>query len=278
MILLVTICKVIFLRSRCLLNLKISCIQFDIAFGNPELNFKHMREKIEEAVLDSPDIIVLPELWTTGYDLTRLDEIADHDGQTTLSFLSELAKDKNVHIVGGSIAKRTHQGVYNTMFIVNNQGDLVNEYSKLHLFKLMDEHHYLQAGNDEGLFKLQDITCAGFICYDIRFPEWIRKHTSKGAEVVFVVAEWPFPRLAHWRSLLISRAIENQCYVVACNRAGKDPKNEFVGHSMIIDPWGEIIVEATEDETILTGEINTEKVHAVRKQIPIFSDRRPEHY
>jgi omega-amidase len=277
-ILLVTTCKVIFKRGRCNLNLKISCIQFDITFGNPELNFKRMREKIEVAALEQPDIMVLPELWTTGYDLTRLDEIADREGKETLSFLTQMAKEKNVHIVGGSIAKRTNEGVYNTMYIITKEGSLVTEYSKLHLFKLMDEHHYLQAGSGEGMFKLNDINCAGFICYDIRFPEWIRKHTSGGAEIIFVVAEWPSPRLSHWRSLLISRAIENQCYVVACNRAGKDPKNEFAGHSMIIDPWGEIIAEATDAETILSGEISTDKVQSVRKQIPIFLDRRPEFY
>ncbi|MBM7659652.1 putative amidohydrolase [Bacillus mesophilus] len=260
------------------MNLKVSCIQFDITFGNPEQNFKRMREKIEKAALEQPDIIVLPELWTTGYDLTRLDEIADHEGKETLSFLSQIAKENNVHIVGGSIAKSTDEGVYNTMYIISKDGSLVTEYSKLHLFKLMDEHHYLQAGSSEGLFKLDDINCAGFICYDIRFPEWIRKHTSSGAEVLFVVAEWPAPRLNHWRSLLISRAIENQCYVVACNRAGNDPKNEFAGHSMIIDPWGEIIAEATEVESILSGEISTDKVQSVRKQIPIFLDRRPEFY
>ncbi|WP_246943928.1 carbon-nitrogen family hydrolase [Bacillus pinisoli] len=260
------------------MNLKVSCIQFDIAFGNPEENFKHMREKIEKAVLDKPDVIVLPELWTTGYDLTRLDEIADHEGQDTLLFLTQLAKEHRVNIVGGSIAKRTDDGVYNTMYMIDRNGELLNEYSKLHLFKLMDEHHYLQAGQHDGMFSLNGVSCAGFICYDIRFPEWIRKHTAKGAEVVFVVAEWPHPRLTHWRSLLISRAIENQCYVVACNRAGKDPKNEFVGHSMIIDPWGEVLAEATEEESILTGELQIEKVKNVRKQIPIFSDRRPEFY
>lgn len=116
------------------------------------------------------------------------------------------------------------------------------------------------------------------ICYDIRFPEWIRAHTTKGAEAIFVVAEWPEPRLAHWRSLLIARAIENQCYVIACNRVGNDANNIFAGHSMIIDPWGEIIAEAGEKEEILTASINLDKVTEVRKTIPIFADRKPEYY
>lgn len=183
-----------------------------------------------------------------------------------------------MNIIGGSIAIQTTDGVTNTMMVINRKGELVGEYSKLHLFQLMDEHQYFQAGQSLGLFDLEGIPCAGSICYDIRFPEWIRAHTARGAQVVFVVAEWPLPRLYHWRSLLISRAIENQCYIVACNRAGIDPKNVFAGHSMIIDPWGEIVGEAGEEETVLEARIDLEKVQEVRKQIPIFMDRRPEFY
>ncbi|MBM6618104.1 carbon-nitrogen family hydrolase [Bacillus suaedaesalsae] len=258
--------------------MKVSCIQFDIKFGSPKENYHIVKQKISEAMLDNPDIIVLPELWTTGYDLTRLTEIADSNGDETMKFLSEIAKEHNVYIVGGSIAKKTQSGVYNTMFAYSNKGELLGEYSKLHLFKLMDEHLYLESGETEGTFTIANIHCAGVICYDIRFPEWIRKHTTKGSEVLFVVAEWPLPRLSHWRSLLISRAIENQCYVVACNRSGQDPENVFAGHSMIIDPWGEVLVEAGEGESIIQAELDIEKVRTVRKHIPIFDDRRPDLY
>jgi predicted amidohydrolase len=101
---------------------------------------------------------------------------------------------------------------------------------------------------------------------------------AEGAEVLFISAEWPLPRLSHWRALLISRAIENQCYVVACNRSGSDPANTFGGHSMIIDPWGGIVCEASGEEEILSGEIDLARVEEVRRQIPVFSDRRPELY
>ena len=116
------------------------------------------------------------------------------------------------------------------------------------------------------------------ICYDIRFPEWVRTHTAEGAEALFVVAEWPLARLAHWRALLIARAIENQCYVIACNRSGSDPDNVFAGHSMIIDPWGEVLAEGSETEEILHAEIDLDKVKEVRSMIPIFTDRKPDFY
>jgi len=250
----------------------------DIAFGNPSENYQNAERLIEEAMKENPDIIVFPELWTTGYDLTRLDTIADKDAVNTIDFFKKAAKKYQVHFVGGSVANHSEQGVKNTLLIINNKGQLVHSYSKLHLFKLMDEHLYLEAGEEKGLFELDNRLFSGVICYDIRFPEWIRAHTSKGAEALFVVAEWPAPRLSHWRSLLIARAIENQCFVIACNRSGHDPNNEFAGHSMIIDPWGDVIAEAGATEELLSAIIELNLVKDIRKQIPIFEDRRPELY
>ncbi|WP_438495409.1 carbon-nitrogen family hydrolase [Paenibacillus sp. IHBB 3054] len=258
--------------------MKISLIQLDIAFGKPEANYVAAEHKIRQAAATCPDCLILPELWTTGYDLTRLDEIADPEGQITKDFISGLAREYGINIVAGSVANKQAAGITNSMFVFGRNGELAGEYSKLHLFRLMDEHLYLQPGEAKGLFSLDGALCAGLICYDIRFPEWVRAHTALGAEVLFISAEWPLPRLSHWRALLISRAIENQCYVVACNRAGADPANIFAGHSMIIDPWGDIICEAGKSEEILSGVIDLQKVREVRQQIPIFSDRRPELY
>lgn len=259
--------------------MRISLIQLNIAFGDPEANYAAAGRRIREAAAGQPDCILLPELWTTGYDLTRLNEIADEEGMKTRTFISALAKEYGINIIAGSVAAKSgDNGVTNTLFVFDRQGLPAGEYSKLHLFRLMDEHLYLKPGGSKGLFKVDGASCAGVICYDIRFPEWIRAHTAQGAEVLFVTAEWPKPRLAHWRSLLISRAIENQCYVAACNRCGEDPANIFAGHSMIIDPWGEIVCEAGEGEEIVTGTLDLHRVRQVREQIPIFSDRRPELY
>lgn len=250
----------------------------DIAFGSPDVNFQVARAKMNEAIGNDCDIIVLPELWTTGYDLTNLSTIADKDALKTISFLQEVAIKNQIHVIGGSVANKTANGIYNTLIVVDKTGKVVHTYDKLHLFQLMDEHLYLDSGKSEGIFTLDGNSFASMICYDIRFPEWIRTHTTKGAEAIFVVAEWPKPRLDHWRSLLIARAIENQCYIIACNRVGKDPNNVFAGHSMIIDPWGDIVAEAGESEEILTASVDLGKVKEVRKMIPIFADRKPEFY
>ncbi|CEG26603.1 carbon-nitrogen family hydrolase [Bacillus sp. B-jedd] len=260
------------------MRMKIAIAQMDIAYGKPGENYLKAEKLIKEAAESNPDCIVLPELWTTGFDLDRLDEIADDQAEQSIAFLEEKAAENKVNLIGGSVANRTGSGVENTLLVVSKDGSLVHKYSKLHLFQLMDEHHYITPGTGTANFGLEGRQFAGFVCYDIRFPEWQRKHAANGAEAIFVVAEWPLARLAHWRALLIARAIENQCYVIACNCVGSNPNNVFAGHSMIIDPWGEVIAEAGEGEEILTGEIDFEKVKEVRGIMPVFDDRRPEQY
>nr|WP_276562656.1 carbon-nitrogen family hydrolase [Bacillus sonorensis] len=255
----------------------ISCLQFDISYGNPSENFKKASRLVESESRHA-DILILPELWTTGYDLKNLDAIGDDEGEQTKEWLRQTAKANNVHIVGGSVAVKRKSCVYNTMYIADKNGRLVKEYSKAHLFQLMDEHLYLAPGSGGGCFELEGVKAAGFICYDIRFPEWIRKHTSKGAGIVFVSAEWPHPRLDHWRTLLTARAIENQCFVAACNCSGHNPENEFAGHSMIIDPLGHILAEAGHGETVIRAEIDLDDIKKARGHIPVFEDIRKDLY
>jgi omega-amidase len=257
---------------------KIACLQMDIAFGNAAQNYVAASNLIEKASSGTPDIIVLPELWTTGYDLENLKDTADEEAREASAFLKETAIKHKVHFVGGSVANKTESGIENTMLVFDKNGEQAGKYSKLHLFKLMDEHLYLAAGMEKGLFSLDSHKFAGLICYDIRFPEWVRAHALQEVEAMFVVAEWPIQRLEHWRALLIARAIENQCYVIACNRSGSDPNNTFAGHSMVIGPWGDVIAEAGEGQEILVAEIDLDQVKDARSRIPIFADRRPELY
>jgi omega-amidase len=261
-----------------MMKFKIACLQMDIAFGNPSENYKKASELIEQANAQKPDIIVLPELWTTGYDLDNLKTTAEEGAQAAKAFFKDVAMEYSSHFIGGSVANKTEAGIENTLLAFDKNGEQAGTYSKLHLFKLMDEHLYLAAGKEKGLFSLDGHKFAGLICYDIRFPEWVRAHALHDVEAMFVVAEWPIQRLEHWRTLLIARAIENQCFVVACNRAGSDPNNTFAGHSMVINPWGEVIAEGGEGEEILMAEVDLDEVKEARNRIPIFTDRRPELY
>jgi omega-amidase len=136
----------------------------------------------------------------------------------------------------------------------------------------------LQAGDTLAAGEVAGVESGLAICYDLRFPEQFRAYALAGASVVFVPSEWPHPRLAHWRTLLRARAIENQFFVVACNRVGESKGTQFFGHSTIVDPWGELIVEGGEQEILLTAPIDTGLVAEIRERIPIFADRRPEVY
>lgn len=260
--------------------LKFAVIQMDVKIGEVAHNIDVVQLKLKEAVSHQPkpDVIVLPEMWNTGYALTEINELADLEGKQINTILSTFAKEHKVNLVAGSIAEKRDTGVYNTIFAFDRDGKQISDYSKLHLFRLMDEEKYLQAGQKLGKLTLDGIEAGMMICYDIRFPELSRSLALQGAKVLFVPAQWPHPRLHHWRTLLQARAIENQMYVIACNRMGTSGTSEFFGHSMVIDPWGEIIVEAGEEDTILYGEIDLDVVEKVRQTIPIFADRRPQLY
>lgn len=262
-------------------KLNVALCQMDISFGNPEENVKKVEQFTRRAVEgeEKPDVILFPELWDTAYDLTRLDEIGDDRGERAQSLFGRLARQYGVHIIGGSVAQKTERGVFNTSYVFNRTGDKIYEYSKVHLFRLMEEEKHLLAGEHIGVFSLEDDVKASVqICYDIRFPEGARKTALLGAGILFVVAQWPHPRLNHWRQLLIARAIENQMYVVACNRVGEGGNNMFCGHSMVVDPWGEILAEGMQKEEIIRAQLDPTSVHEVRRKIPVFGDRRPEVY
>lgn len=257
--------------------MKIACVQMDIAFGNPELNYQRVAEYITEAAAGGAETIVLPEMWNTGYALTELDTLADRTNRT-VELLKRLAQEHTVNIVGGSVSTKKNDGFYNTMYVVDKGGKLVSEYDKAHRFGLMDEHIHLEEGESLGTFELGDAVFGGVICYDIRFPEWIRAQALNGAKLIFVSAEWPEARIDHWRILLQARAIENQCFIVAVNRIGSDPNNEFGGSTLAIAPWGEIRLDMKKEEGVGYVDIDLAEVEEVRKRIPVFDDRREKLY
>ncbi|MEK0314062.1 carbon-nitrogen family hydrolase [Cohnella sp. 56] len=264
-------------------KLKLALIQMDIHAGHPDDNYARLAELLERAVSegDKPDAIVVPEMWNTGYALDEIRSIADAEGVRTKAFISDFSKKYGVNVIAGSIAEsRAALGgaVVNTMYGFDRAGRQIAEYAKIHLFKLMDEHLHLEAGENHGRFELEGVPAGAMICYDIRFPELARKLALEGAKILFVPAEWPHPRLHHWRTLLQARAIENQMYVIACNRSGESGTTRFFGHSMIVDPWGEVVSEAGEDEMILRAEIDLALTDEVRDRIPVFDDRRPSLY
>ena len=261
--------------------MKFSTYQMEVVPGDPEANRQKVKKWVEEVVAkDNPDTVILPELWTTSFKLEELQELADEAGEPTKSFLSELAAEQKVNIIGGSIANKIDEKIYNTSYVYNSKGELVHEYSKIHLVPMLDEHLYLTGGEKKAeVFELDGIKMGVIICYDLRFPELARSLALQGAQVLFITAEWPVERKIHWRSIQIARAIENQMYVVSSNNVGTLNGVEYGGTSMMIDPWGEVLREGSGDqEETLTESLDVEKVLEVRKKVPIFDSRVPNLY
>ena len=181
--------------------------------------------------------------------------------------------------VFGSVLERRGDQIMNCAAYHDSDGSLGAVYRKIHLFRLFDEHLWLGEGESPATLAFPWGAAGLSICYDLRFPELFRRYAvAQGAKLMLLCAEWPLARVEHWRTLLIARAIENQCFVVATNSCGDTGGTVFGGHSMIIDPWGKVVVEAGEDEGLLTAEIDLEEVDRVRRQIPVFEDRRPDAY
>lgn len=253
---------------------RIACLQIDIQFGDLTANLQEVAKQFNHLDADV-DTVVLPEFWPMGYSLDRLAEVVEYD---MLTPIKTLAKQYNVDIIAGSVPTKRDGKFYNSLPVITREGEVVFWYDKVHLFRLMDEENFLAEGKECGVFTLSGVTSAAVICYDIRFPEWIKTQMLEDVDLLYVVAEWPKQRLDHWRALLIARAIENQVYVVACNRVGSDPNNTFAGHSMVIDPWGQVISEADDQTGILTATIDLAEVKQIRRQIPVYEDRRPDLY
>jgi predicted amidohydrolase len=258
--------------------MRVALAQLDIQFGDPDANYQQVEVAIQRAAEQTVDVIVLPEMWNTGYALTRLNVVADDDGQRTRQLLGKLARQFRVNIVGGSVAVARDGHYYNEMLVIDRHGQLVSQYDKVHRFGLMAEDRYITAGATENVFELDDVAAMGVICYDIRFPEWLRKQAAQGPRVIFVSAEWPTQRQMQWRLLLQARAIENQAFVVAVNRVGSDPDNQFGGQSLVIDPLGDLLAIGGAHPQLITATLDLAQVERVRGQIPVFEDRRPELY
>ena len=260
----------------------LTLVQMDCLFADPARNFERAGAFIADAAGRGSDLVVLPELWSTAYDLENagayaspLATCAEEPGW--FGRFAALAKEHRVWLTGSLLEERGDR-FYNTMALYSPEGTLAASYSKIHLFRLMNEDQYLAPGEAGALHELP-WGCAGLaICYDLRFPELFRRYALEGARLLILPAEWPHPRRMHWRTLLRSRAIENQCFVAACNRVGTTEGVSFFGSSAVIDPWGETLIEGGETEALLTVRIDLDTVEATRAKIPIFADRRPELY
>jgi omega-amidase len=254
----------------------ISLAQINILFGQPEANLRRAGEAISAARRAGSHLILFPELWTTGYDL----ENGRAHAAANLPLIAEIhhLAEQQEMFIGGSYLLETGGDITNT-FLLAGPGGYDRRYSKIHLFRLMNEPAFLQPGSHLQTAELPIGTAGMAICYDLRFPEQFRTYALQDALLFLLVAEWPALRRMHWNTLLHARAIENQVFVAAVNSVGKTSVETFAGSSLLIDPWGESVCEGSPtEEQILTGELELSLLASVRNKIPVFTDRRPDLY
>ncbi len=257
-------------------ELSVMLVQMDVASGDVAGNLTRV-ERLVAGRPDPADLIVLPETFTTGCAFERLRDLAEPLNGRTGSALSALARRRRAY-VAGSFAEAGSAGVHNTFVLFDRGGALRMIYRKAHLVPMMDEPDYVSPGDRVGICQTEFGKWGAMICYDLRFPELARRLTLDGAELIIVPAEFPAPRLNHWRILVQARAVENQAFVVAVNRVGGDGTYTFFGHSAVVDPWGEIAVEGGKEEAVLTCRIDLDAVEEVRRRVPALKGRRPEVY
>jgi omega-amidase len=257
--------------------LTLALAQIDLALGNPTKNLEAARTKIEQAKARGADVVILPELWGTAYDLEHAITHASTLGTGMFAAVTNAARENQIAVVG-SLLEMLDGKIYNTATFIDARGQRVGLYRKLHLVPMLEEDKFLTGGGDARVFDAEFGRSALGICYDLRFPELWRHYAVEGARVVFLPAEWPIQRITHWRALLPARAIENQIFVIGCNRVGTSKDQTFGGHSMIINPWGEILIEGDERDALLVAPIDLDMVDDVRQRVPVFRDRRTDVY
>ncbi|WP_030665641.1 carbon-nitrogen family hydrolase [Streptomyces cellulosae] len=222
------------------------------------------------------DLVVLPELWTTGaFAFEEFGSEAEPLEGPTYEAMAKAASDAGVWLHAGSIPERDPDGpLYNTSLVFSPSGDLAAAYRKIHRFGFdKGEAVLMSAGEDLVTVRLPDTTLGLATCYDLRFPELFRSLVDAGAETLVVPAGWPERRRAHWTLLAQARAIENQTFVLACGTAGTHAQVPQAGHSIVVDPWGTVLAEAGADQEVLTVDFDPGRVATTREQFPALKDR-----
>jgi omega-amidase len=258
------------------MEFRVACAQMDIALGDKEVNFETAVKMVKEAASQKVDVLVLPELFTTGYCLEKANELGEPPNGHSTELLRDLAGRFRIFLVAGSILEKRDQQIFNTCHLIGKDGKLLGFYDKVQLFPPFEENRYLSAGSETPIFKTGFGIFGVMICFDLRFPELARRLAVNGAQVIFCPAEFPADRIAVWATLLRARAIENQVFVIGCNRVGSDGKNLFGGRSAIINPEGITLAQANDKPQLIDVTIKLDEITDVRQRLPLMKYRRKE--
>jgi predicted amidohydrolase len=252
--------------------MRIAAVQHDIVWEDRDANFARLAPQVARAVGAGAEFVLLTETFSTGFSMTP--GIGEPEGGPSVQFLAAQAAEHGVW-VGGTCPEIAADGElpYNSFVLAGPDGT-AHRYRKLHPFTHAGEHERFRAGEKPVTVELGGLRITPFICYDLRFAN-VFWEAAERTDVYLVPANWPSPRRHHWQTLLQARAIENQAYVVGCNRVGRDGNGtEHVGDSRIVSPMGELLATAAGVETILLADLDAAEVAATRERFAFLPDRR----
>ncbi|WP_410220653.1 amidohydrolase [Pedobacter sp.] len=250
-------------------NLKITIFQAYLFWENIEKNLQNLALRLSIGLREKTDLIVLPEMFNTGFTMNA-EQLAEEMDGNTMQWMHQMARKYDCVITGSLIIKENNN-YYNRMIWMLPDGSY-QHYDKRHLFGLGSEDKHYTAGKDELIVELKGWKIRLAICYDLRFPVWLRNKNAE-YDLLLIIASWPDKRSAHWRTLIHARAIENQSYVIGVNRVGHDGDQVYhSGHSMCIDPLGNTVYYKPEDEDLYTFSINYTDLEKTRRQFPFLKD------
>jgi len=255
----------------------IHLIQWRVIAGQLEHNLARAEELVDSINPDEDDLLLLPEMFSTGFSYTNLEEMADRSAQTA-DWMSSLAVSRSV-AVAGSLPQHSDDGIANTLIVMDRMGRRTGAYVKIHLFPLAGEVSAFHPGDSTSVINWNE-TCVGLmICFDLRFPELARKICLEGAGIILVSAQWPLARIDHFVDLVRVRAMENQLFIAATNSCGDDGSGLVLGgRSLVAGPMGEVVGRMDSGEGVLSVPIDLGDVERVRREFPVLSLRRPDVY
>lgn len=262
--------------------MKIAIIQIQ-SLLDPEHNLRTIQNFIDQALEQGVEAVFLPEVFYSMSDATKPTPYLIDNKNEHFEKIQKLASKNKIFILGGSCATLVDGVVMNRSFNFNPEGELICEYDKINLFscdlsnhksnQILDENDIYGKGKDLKTFPMNEFKVGMSICFDLRFPEMYREYSrNHGCNILSISSAFTKPTgKAHWHTLCRARAIENQCYVVAANQWGvHNDKISTYGHSLIIDPWGEILADAGEGEKLITAEINIDRINEVRSRLTVL--------
>ena len=251
--------------------MRATIVQLDIVWEDPAANFARVRALLAGNPPSPGGLVVLPETFATGFTMDSARAV-EGPGEEQQAFVAGIARDHGCIALGGVVTRCAKPRPANAAVAFAPDGKRLAWFAKIHAFSPAGEHEAYSGGNQTVTFPCGPFVASPLICYDLRFPEVFRNATRSGADLFIVPANWPVRRERHWLALLTARAIENQAYVVAANRVGRDPNSVYGGRSVVIDPMGVIVADAGEQERVIHAELDETLLRDWRRDFPALRD------